>query len=130
MKTETTAMDTIVAPPVATPASAPKLAKTTTITLTANGTTLTLVAERKADETARTYVLTTDADKKTARGMTATHSNFDEARAAIVIRATQAEKLGWVRRAAGRGFVAKPDAFATLPSAPKVVASVVKGKKS
>lgn len=93
--------------------------KTATITLTALGTTLTLRAHRLGDASAETFVTTTDAAKKTERGMTEKHPNFESARAAIAMRATQAEKLGWVRRVAGRGFVAKPDAFAALPTPPK-----------
>ena len=91
--------------------------KTATITLAANGTTLTLVAQRLADGTASSYVTTTDAAKKTQRGMTEKHATFEAAREALAVHATQAEKLGWVRRLRGRGFIARPDAFATLPKA-------------
>jgi hypothetical protein len=61
-------------------APAPKLAKTATITLRASDglSTIQIVAERKADG-ARTYVLTTGADKKTARGMSASHPTWDAA---------------------------------------------------
>ncbi len=99
-------------------ASAPKLAKTATATLTANGATMNIVAERKGDG-AKTYVLTTDAGKKTVRGMSETHASFELAKAATEKMAKTAEKLGWQRKAARRGFVTKPDAFSTLPPAPK-----------
>ena len=101
------------------PTVTPKLAKTATITLTAHGSRLTLTALRGRDGTASSFVTTTDADKKTSRGMTATYKSFDEAKAAIATSAAKAEKLGWTRRVAGRGFVAKPDAFNTIPAAPK-----------
>jgi pyocin large subunit-like protein len=94
-------------------------AKTATISLTAHGSTLTLHASRKADNTAETFVTTVDAAKKTEREMTETHPTFDAAKAAIATSAAKAEKMGWTKRAVGRGFVAKPDAFATLPAAPK-----------
>ena len=111
-----------------TTAHAPKLAKTATITLRAtDGSVMYIVAERKSDG-ARTYVTTTDANKKTARGMTETHANFDAARAAIAASAGKAEKLGWTRKVAGRGFVVKSDAFSALPAAPKGTAAP-KGKK-
>lgn len=97
----------------------PKVAKTATITLTANGSTMQIVAERKADESARTYVITTDAAKKSERGMTEQHATFELAKAASEKMAKAATKIGWVRRAARRGFVAKADAFSSLPTAPK-----------
>lgn len=106
-----------------------KLPKTTAITLKANGTTLTLLARRLPDGTAETFVTTTDPDKKTTRGMTEKHATFEAAKVAIAASASKAEKLGWVRRAAGRGFVAKPDAFATLPTVPKAVPQTPKAKK-
>jgi hypothetical protein len=100
--------------------SSEKLQKTTSITLTATGARLTLLALRKADDTAETFVTTTDeATKKSTRGMTEKHATFAAATAAIAKQAAQAETLGWSRRARGRGFVAKPDAFSTLPAAPK-----------
>jgi hypothetical protein len=102
----------------ATAPAAPKLTKSATITLTANGATMAIVAERKADGSAKTYVITTDASKKSARGMTEQHATFEAARAATEKMAAKAEKLGWMRRQARRGFVAKADAFTTLPTAP------------
>lgn len=112
MTTETTMTET--AAPTAT---APKLAKTATITLTANGSTMSIVAERKGDG-ARTYVITTDVDKTSKRGMTESHPTFEAAKAATEKMAAKAEKLGWKRREARRGFVAKADDFSALPPAP------------
>ena len=97
----------------------PKTPKTTAITLTANGTTMRIRARRRRDGTAETFVTTTDAAKKTERGMTETHPTFDAAKASIAASATKAEKLGWTRKVVGRGFVAKPDAFSALPAPPK-----------
>lgn len=130
MKTEKNVTETATATlePTASTPTAPKVPQSSTITLTANGSTLQLVAERKADGSARTYVLTTDANKKTARGMTESHASFDAAKAAIATSAAKAEKLGWSRRVAGRKFVARPDAFTALPAVPKA-APVVKAKK-
>ena len=94
--------------------------KTASITLMSAGTRLTLLAVRRGDG-AETFVTTTDAAKKSTRGMTEQHADFATAKAAIATQAHAAEKLGWTRRLAGRGFVAKPDAFSTLPAAPKAV---------
>src|SRR5262245_64117543 len=107
---------TTTAPTTTKAKSAPK---TMAITLTANGTTMRIRARRRRDGTAETFVTTTDAAKKTERGMTETHPTFDAAKASIAASATKAEKLGWTRKVAGRTFVAKPDAFATLPAPPK-----------
>lgn len=118
MKTEmiadTTAPETAIALP-----AAPKAQQTATITLHGHGATMQIVAERKADESARTYVITTDASKKSLRGLTEQHPNFEAAKTHTEKMAMKAEKLGWARRVATRGFVAKPDAFTALPAAPK-----------
>lgn len=104
--------------PTATSTAAPKLPKTATITLNANGATMAIVAERKGDGTAKSYVITTDADKKSTRGMTETHATFEAAKAATEKTAAKAEKLGWKRRAPRPGFVSRPDAFTSLPTPP------------
>jgi hypothetical protein len=97
----------------------PKAQKTASIGLTAGKTRLTLLAVRRADGTATTTVSTREKDAKhSVRGMTERHANMDAAKAAIVVLATQAEKLGWLRPER-RAFATKPDAFATLPAAPK-----------
>ena len=106
--------------------SVPKLPKTATITLTSNGVTLTLRAHRLRVG-AETFVTTTDTNKVTTRGMTESHPSFEVAKAAIAASAEKATKLGWVRKEAGRGFVAMPDAFSELPKAPK--AAPPKAKK-
>lgn len=95
------------------------IAKTATISLTANGTTLRIRARCKSDGTAETFVTTTDAAKKTERGMTERHASFDAAKTAIAASAAKAEKLGWSRRSMGRGLVTRPDAFTALPAPPK-----------
>ncbi len=96
--------------------------KTARITLNSPGSRLTLMAVRRADGTATTFATTLDVEsKKTTRGMSAKHETFDTAKAAIAKQAQDAEKVGWSRRApsAGRGFVARPDGFSTIPPAPK-----------
>lgn len=111
-------MTEIVTEPTATTPAAPKLPKTATITLTANGATMAIVAERRADGSAKTYVITTDAENKSARGMTEGHATFEAAKTATEKMAAKAEKLGWARRQPRGGFVAKADAFTALPPAP------------
>jgi len=97
----------------------PKMPKSATITLhAADGSRIQICAERKGDG-ARSFVITTGVDKKSLRGMSETHPTFEAAKAAIAKLAREAEKRGWVRKVAGRHFVAKPDAFTSMPSAPK-----------
>lgn len=97
-----------------------KTQKSATVTLHAtDGSTMYIIAERKQD-VARTYVITTDTAKKSSRGLTETHADFETAKAHLQTLAATAAPLGWKRKTAGRGFVAKPDAFATLPAAPGV----------
>jgi hypothetical protein len=97
----------------------PKVQKTSAITLTAPGARLTLLAVRRT-EGAETFATTTDlATKKSTRGMTTRHATFEAACAALKVQAAKAQKLGWVRRAPGRGFAARPDAFTELPAPPK-----------
>src|SRR5687767_14612032 len=93
---------------VDTPTSSVEQPKSARISLTANGSQLTLFAIRKAGNTAATFAVTTDlATKKAARGMTQKHATFEAATGAIAKQAVQAEKLGWLRKAAGRRFVQK-----------------------
>lgn len=116
MMTETTATNN--ADQTEAPAAAPKLPKTATITLTGpNDTQLQIVAERTKDA-ARTYVITTDAAKKSTRGMTEPAASFEAAKKHTEKLAMQAVKLGWKRREARRGFVAKADDFNALPAPP------------
>ncbi len=100
--------------------------KTATITLRASGVTMRMHASRRSDGTAVTFVTTTDANKKTERGMTEKHPTFDAAKSAIAACAAKAEKLGWTRSTMGRGFAPKPDAFTTLPAPPKKPAATKK----
>jgi hypothetical protein len=93
--------------------------KTATITLRSGEVTMRLIALRRAGGSATSFVTTTAPGKKAVRGMTTQHPTFEEAQTVLSGLATQAEKLGWSRRAGGRGFVARPDAFAALPAAPK-----------
>jgi len=99
-----------------------KLAKTATITLRAADATLRVVAMRKADGKAVTFVTTQAADKKATRGMTEQHASMEAATAHLTTLAGKAEKLGW-KRSTRKSFNAKPDAFATLPAAPKPAAA-------
>jgi hypothetical protein len=95
-------------------------AKTSRITLSASGMKLTLMAVRRPDGTATTFAVTTDDSGKTSRGMSVTHPTFDAAKTTIEKDALAATKLGWSRPGgAKRGFVARLDAFSTIPPAPK-----------
>jgi len=94
-----------------------KTAKSYSIGLKSHGTTMRIVAMRRPDNTAMTFVTATDADKKTTRGMTEQHADWDTAKAAVVAMATKAQKLGWEKGSVG--FRPRPDAFATLPVPPK-----------
>ena len=94
-------------------------AKSTTVTLRANGSLLRLIALRRGDRAVSFVTMIDEATKKPQRGMTAEHASFDAAKAAINTLADKAVKQGWTRPLLGRAFAAKPDAFATLPAAPK-----------
>ena len=107
---------------VETTAAAPKLAKTATITLrAADGSIMQICAERLKDS-ARSYILMTDAAKKTTRGMTEAYPTFEAAKSAIEKIAVKAVKAGWIRPEARRGFEPKPDAFSDIPAPPKAAA--------
>lgn len=85
------------------------------------GAQLRLVAQRKTDGSAITYVVqvTKTGTKKTStRGMTTKHASLDAARATVEKMASEAvSKLGWTKRERRQGFVAGPDSFTSLPSA-------------
>ena len=89
------------------------------------GAQLRLVAQRKADGSAISYVqqVTKAAGGKKAntRGMTTKHASLEAARAAVEKLAAEATspKLGWTRKERKQGFTPKPDAFTTLPPARK-----------
>jgi hypothetical protein len=111
----------------------PTVAKSARITLTSRDSQqrLTLFAVRRDDDTANTFVVTSDvATKKTARGMTEKHATFADAQSAIAKHAQQAEKLGWLRNAAQHHFRSKPDAFSSLPLAQHAADAQVIGKST
>jgi acyl dehydratase len=95
-----------------------KQSKSAHITMRAGGSTLTFLAVLRPNGTVTTTVTTRDADKKLSRGMTETHSDMATAKAHLTALAKKAEALGWQKRAGG---AARPDAFSTLPAAPKQV---------
>jgi ribosomal protein L18 len=128
VKTETASVAVAVDTTNDTTTQEPKApAKTATITLTAPGGTVQIVAERKG-EGARVYVITTDTEKKSARGMTASHQSFEAAKAASEKMAAKAVKMGWTRTVRRAAFTPKPDAFTSLPTPPAAPAS--KGKSN
>ena len=91
-------------------------AKSATKSLRAGGTTMRIVALRRADGSAVTFVTTTTGtgkDRKTVRGMTETHDDFDAARTALRGLVAKATAMGW--KTGERGYKAKPDAFSALP---------------
>lgn len=91
--------------------------KTTTISLRAGNETMRLFAQERKNGTATTFVTRTDdGSKQATRGMTAVHETFESASKTLTRLASEAAALGWVRRMAGRGFAAAPDAFSTLPT--------------
>src|SRR5580765_2982867 len=94
--TDTTATpESAIAAPIAPAGQTPKEPQTKTITLTANGSTMQLVAVRLR-EGASTYVTTTvDGSKKNIRGMSVTHESWADALASLVVSAAKAEKMGW-----------------------------------
>lgn len=94
--------------------------KTATITLRAQGSTLTLLATAKHDGTAVTTVTEKDAEKKSRRGCTEIHATMDLAKTHLASLAKKAEANGWQRGV--RAVATKPDAFNRIPSAPKATA--------
>lgn len=98
-----------------------KLATRKSVSLTAGGSRLTILALRKADDTATVFVTTTDGKtKKTIRGMTRTFESFDLAITALRKLEQDAVQKGWKKSARSGGFKAKPDAFSSIPVVPKV----------
>ena len=94
-----------------------KAPKTSVITLHAGGTTMTLLATKRADGSAITTVTTKDG-KTSTKGMTETHESMEKAKEHLTALSVKAEKLGWTRKTAG-AFASKPDAFSDLPKPPK-----------
>jgi hypothetical protein len=89
--------------------------KSASITLHGGGGMLALRAVLNLDGTATTTVTQRDADKKLSRGMTEQHAAMPAAIAHLAALAKKAEALGWQRKTRA----VKPDAFTTLPPAPK-----------
>ena len=80
---------------------------------------LTILAQRKADGSGVTTVSTTDAKKTTTRGMSSRFDSFELAVAAIAKLVRDAEQKGWKKTERAGGFKARPDAFTSMPVAPK-----------
>jgi hypothetical protein len=104
--------------------TAPKQAKRKSVSLTAGEGTklvrLTILARRTRGDGGETVVTTTDAKKKTARGMTKKFDSFDAAVEAVGKLMQDAVQKGWKRSERAGGFKARPDAFSTIPQASKV----------
>jgi hypothetical protein len=80
---------------------------------------LTILARRTRNDGGEIVVTTTDAKKKSTRGMTRKFDTFDAAAGAISDLVKDAEKKGWKRSERQGGFKARPDAFTSIPVAPK-----------
>lgn len=94
-------------------------AKTASITMRANGSMLLLIAVR-TESGATTTVTTKAPAEKSVRGMTEQHKTLEAAKARLEALAKDAEKQGWTR---GQfQAVSKPDAFSSLPAAPRAAA--------
>ena len=100
-----------------------KVAKRKSVSLTAGSgeklMRLTILARRTGGDRGETTVTTTDAKKKSTRGMTSKFDTFDLAVAALDKLVKDAVAKGWKRTERAGGFKAKPDAFTTIPVAPK-----------
>ena len=70
-----------------------KAPKTSVITLHAGGTTMTLLAAKRADGSAVTTVTTKDG-KTSARGMSETHESMEKAKEHLTALSVKAEKSG------------------------------------
>lgn len=78
---------------------------------------LTLLARRLRGDAGETQVITTDAKKKSTRGMSTKYDTFEAAVSALAKLEKDATKAGWARTERLGGFKAKPDAFTTMPKA-------------
>ena len=92
--------------------------KRKSVSLTAGETKLTILA-RRTRSGGETVVTTTDAKGKTQRGMTRKFETFELAVASLQGLETEAVKKGWKRSERAGGFKARPDAFTSIPAAPK-----------
>jgi hypothetical protein len=81
---------------------------------------LTILARRTRGDGGETVVMTRDAKKKTTRGMTTKYDTFALAVVALDKLLQDAVRAGWHKSERTGGFKARPDAFTTMPSAPKV----------
>ena len=81
-----------------------KLVKRASVSLTAGGSKLTILALRKKDGSAVTTVTTTDAKKKSTRGMTKRFETFDAACEALKTLAQEAAKKVWKKSERSGGF--------------------------
>jgi hypothetical protein len=97
-------------------------AKRKSVTLTAGAgdkaMRLTILA-RRTGSGGETTVTTVDAKKKATRGMTQKFDSFELAVEALGKLVKDATSKGWKRTERLGGFKAKPDAFSTMPTAPK-----------
>lgn len=100
-----------------------KPAKRKSVSLTAGEgakfTRLTILARRTAGDKGETVVTLTDAKKKTTRGMTAKFETFEAAVEALQKQERDAVQKGWRKSERSGGFKPRPDAFNTIPAAPK-----------
>jgi hypothetical protein len=81
---------------------------------------LTILARRTGAGGGHVDVTTTNlSTKKNTRGMTEKFSSFDLAVSAMKKLEAAAISKGWMKSTRSGGFKAKPDAFSTMPVAPK-----------
>lgn len=99
--------------------TAEKLVKRASVSLAAGGSKLLILAQRKADGSGAVTVTHTDSKKKSTRGMTRKFDSFAEACEVLKDVERDAVRKGWKKSARAGGFKAKPDAFTTMPVAPK-----------
>jgi hypothetical protein len=101
----------------------PKIANRKSVSLTAGEGAklmrLTILARRTRGDGGEVVVTTTDAKKKTTRGMTQKFATFDAAVASIDKHVKDAQAKGWKRSERAGGFKPRPDAFTSIPAAPK-----------
>ena len=98
-----------------------KVAKRKSVTLTADkAMKLTILARRTGGDGGETTVTTIDGKtKKASRGMTQKFDTFEEAVEALAKLQKDAQSKGWKRTERAGGFKARPDAFSSMPTAPK-----------
>ena len=101
------------------PETTEKVAKRSSVSLTAGGSKLTILAQRKANGSGVVTVTTTDAKKKNSRGMTEKFDSFALAVEALKKLEHDAVKKGWRKSERAGGFKARADAFSTMPAPPK-----------